>query len=97
MSPKYESVPDEPQLAVSRPRASVAAETSDQRSAAPSIVTEIAKPPAEDLVTITVAVPADVRTALKVACAVNNVTIKQATAEAFRMWLAVNAAPQSGS
>ena len=84
MSPKYESVSTEPQL--TRPRASTAGEPVPEQ--APP-----AKPSKESeaLVTVTVAIPREVRTALKVAAAQSGVTIQQAADEAFRMWLAVRA------
>jgi hypothetical protein len=87
MSPKYDSVPDDPQLP-SRPRASLAAQQA--ATEAPRAPLRPAPPPAApDLVTITVAVPPSVRQAMKVACAVKGVTMQGATAEAFRMWLAM--------
>jgi hypothetical protein len=91
MSPRYDAVPVEPQL--SRPRASTVAagaaanpEPAERSALAPTR----AKPEGEDLVTITVAIPRDIRKSLKVACALGGVTMQQATADAYRMWLAVH-------
>jgi hypothetical protein len=84
MSPRYGSVPDEPQL--TRPRASLAAQPDPvQEAPAPPP----APKPEENLKTMTVAIPSELRTAFKIAVARAGVTMQDAAAEAFRMWLAV--------
>lgn len=68
-----------------QPQALLAVERPSPESAMDPPTSAVGK----DLVTITVAVPRNVRRTMKVACAVNNVTLQNATAEAFWMWLAM--------
>jgi hypothetical protein len=73
MSPRYDRVPDEPQLPSSRPRL------------APS--TAEASSPVEPWVAITTTVPTSVRRELSIACAVHDKKLKDVVTEALQTWL----------